>query len=80
VGLAYSSVIDAPIYEVFDWHTRPGAITRLSPPWQPTRVLAEADSMQNGRAEIGLPGGLRWVADDQPDAYDPPRSAPTARG
>jgi uncharacterized protein len=80
VGLANSSVIDAPIYEVFDWHTRPGAITRLSPPWQPTRVLAEAGSLQNGRAEIGLPGDLRWVADDQPDAYDPPRSAPTARG
>ena len=73
MGLVYSSVIDAPIYEVFDWHTRPGAITRLSPPWQPMRVLAEADSLQNGRAELGLPGGLRWVADHQPDAYDPPR-------
>jgi hypothetical protein len=73
MGLVYSSVIDAPIYEVFDWHTRPGAITRLSPPWQPMRVLAEADSLQNGRAELRLPGGLRWVADHQPDAYDPPR-------
>ncbi|MGB6207533.1 TIGR01777 family oxidoreductase [Mycobacterium sp.] len=73
MGLVYSSVIDAPIYEVFDWHTRPGAITRLSPPWQPVRVVAEADSLQNGRAELGLPGGLRWVADHQPDGYDPPR-------
>jgi uncharacterized protein len=73
MGLVYSSVIDAPIYEVFDWHTRPGAITRLTPPWQPVRVVAEADSLQNGRAELGLPGGLRWVADHQPDAYDPPR-------
>jgi uncharacterized protein (TIGR01777 family) len=69
----YSSVVDAPIYEVFDWHTRPGAITRLSPPWQPVRVVAEADSLQSGRAELGLPGGLRWVADHQPDSYDPPR-------
>jgi len=69
----YSSVIDAPIYEVFDWHTRPGAITRLSPPWQPVRVVAETDSLENGRAELGLPGGLRWVADHQPDSYDPPR-------
>jgi uncharacterized protein len=73
MGLVYSSVIDAPIYEVFDWHTRPGAITRLSPPWQPMHVLAEADSLQYGRAQLGLPGGLRWVADHQPDAYDPPR-------
>jgi uncharacterized protein len=73
MGLVYSSVFDAPIYEVFDWHTRPGAITRLSPPWQPVKVVAEADSLQNGRAELGLPGGLRWVADHQPDGYDPPR-------
>lgn len=73
MGLVYSSVVDAPIYEVFDWHTRPGAITRLAPPWQPVRVVAEADSLQSGRAELGLPGGLRWVADHQPDSYDPPR-------
>jgi uncharacterized protein (TIGR01777 family) len=73
MGLVYSSVVDAPIYEVFDWHTRPGAFTRLAPPWQPVRVVAEADSLQSGRAELGLPGGLRWVADHQPDSYDPPR-------
>ncbi|MGB6761482.1 TIGR01777 family oxidoreductase, partial [Mycobacterium sp.] len=73
MGLVYSSVVDAPIYEVFDWHTRPGAFTRLAPPWQPVRVVAEAGSLQSGRAELGLPGGLRWVADHQPDSYDPPR-------
>ena len=73
MGLVYSSVIDAPIYEVFDWHARPGAFTRLTPPWQPMRLIAEADSLENGRAELGLPGGLRWVADHQPDSYDPPR-------
>jgi uncharacterized protein len=73
VGIVYSSVIDAPIYEVFDWHTRPGAFTRLAPPWQPVRIIAEADSLRDGRAELGLPGGLRWVADHDPDAYDPPR-------
>ena len=73
MGLVYSSVIDAPIYEVFDWHTRPGAFTRLTPPWSPMRLIVEADSLENGRAELGLPGGLRWVADHQPDDYDPPR-------
>jgi uncharacterized protein len=73
MGIVYSSVIDAPIYEVFDWHTRPGAFTRLAPPWQPVRIVAEADSLREGRAELRLPGGLRWVADHQPDAYDPPR-------
>ncbi len=73
MGLVYSSVVDAPIYEVFDWHTRPGAFTRLTPPWSPMRLITEADSVENGRAELGLPGGLRWVADHQPDGYDPPR-------
>jgi uncharacterized protein len=73
MGLVYSSVLDAPIYEVFDWHTRPGAFTRLTPPWSPMRLIAEADSLKDGRAELGLPGGLRWVAEHQPDGYDPPR-------
>ena len=73
MGLEYSSVIDAPIYEVFDWHARPGAFNRLTPPWSPMRLIAETDSLENGRAELGLPGGLRWVADHQPDGYDPPR-------
>jgi uncharacterized protein len=39
---------------VFAWHARPGAFLRLSPPWQPMRVITEADSLQNGRAELAL--------------------------
>jgi uncharacterized protein len=73
MGLEYSSVIDAPIYDVFDWHGRPGAFTRLTPPWSPMKLISEADSLESGRAELGLPGGLRWVAQHQPDGYDPPR-------
>ena len=74
MGLTYSSVIDAGRDEVFSWHTRPGAITRLTPPWQPVTVLREAGSLRDGRAILSLPGGLRWVAAHQPDAYDPPNS------
>ncbi|SPM28107.1 TIGR01777 family oxidoreductase [Mycobacterium terramassiliense] len=73
MGLDYSSVIDAPRDEVFAWHTRPGAFDRLSPPWQPMRVVTEAASLEDGRATLALPGGLRWVAEHQADAYDPPR-------
>ena len=73
MGLVYSSVVDAPRDEVFAWHARPGAFLRLSPPWQPMRVITEADSLQNGRAELALPGGLRWMAEHQADGYDPPR-------
>ncbi|CAM3401772.1 TIGR01777 family oxidoreductase [Mycobacterium colombiense] len=73
MGLEYSSVVDAPITDVFDWHARPGAFTRLSPPWQPMRLVTEAASLKDGRATLALPGGLRWVAVHQPDGYDPPR-------
>jgi len=73
MGIEYSSVVDAPIYDVFDWHTRPGAFARLTPPWSPMKLISEAQSLENGRAELGLPGGLRWVADHQPDGYDSPR-------
>lgn len=72
MGLIYSSVIDAPRDEVFAWHTRPGAFARLSPPWSPMRLVSEADSLKDGRAILGLPGGLRWVAQHQADSYDPP--------
>ena len=69
MGLTYSSVIDAGQDEVFSWHTRPGAVTRLLPPWQPVRVLHEAGSLRDGRGTLTLPGGLRWVATHQPDAH-----------
>jgi uncharacterized protein (TIGR01777 family) len=72
MSLTYSSIVDAPVDEVFDWHTRPGAIIRLMPPWQPARVAHEADSVRDGRAVLRLPGGLRWVAAHQPAGYDPP--------
>ena len=74
MGLTYSSVVDAAQDEVFSWHTRPGAITRLTPPWRPVRVLREAGSLRDGEAVLGLPGGLRWVAAHQPDGYDPPNA------
>jgi len=73
MALEYSSVVDAPIDDVFAWHARPGAFNRLSPPWQPMRLVSEASSLRDGRATLALPGGLRWVAVHQPDGYDPPR-------
>ncbi|OBB97931.1 TIGR01777 family oxidoreductase [Mycobacterium sp. 852002-40037_SCH5390672] len=73
MGLDYSSVVDAGITDVFEWHARPGAFGRLSPPWQPMRLITEAASLKDGRATLALPGGLRWVAVHQPDGYDPPR-------
>ncbi|WKG00861.1 TIGR01777 family oxidoreductase [Mycolicibacterium sp. HK-90] len=73
MGLMYSSIVEAPQEDVFAWHSRPGAFARLSPPWQAMRLKSEAASLRDGRAELALPGGLRWVAEHQADAYDPPR-------
>ena len=65
-------MVDAPLDEVFAWHTRPGAISRLMPPWPPVQVEREAGSVRDGRAVLRLPAGLRWVAAHQPGEYDPP--------
>ena len=72
MGIVYSSVVDASCPEVFAWYGRPGAIHRLLPPWQPISVVSEAASLADGRAVLALPGGLRWNAQHQPGAYDPP--------
>lgn len=71
MALRTSNIIDAPIDDVFAWHEQPGAIRRLSPPWQPVRVVEEASSLRDGRAVLRLPGGVRWVA--QHGEYEPPR-------
>ena len=70
MGLQYSSIINAPVSEVFAWHERPGALVRLLPPWQPITVAQEASSLVNGRAVLRLPGHLPWVAQHSDD--DPP--------
>jgi len=72
MGIEYSSVVDAPRDDVFAWHARPGAIHRMLPPWQPMSVVAEAASLADGRAVLGLPGGLRWSAQHNPADYAPP--------
>ena len=70
MGLRYSSVVNAPLDEVFAWHERPGALPRLLPPWQPLKVAQEASSLVDGQAVLQLPGGVRWVAQHSDD--DPP--------
>jgi uncharacterized protein (TIGR01777 family) len=70
MGLRYSSVVNAPVADVFAWHERPGALLRLLPPWQPLKVAQEASSLVDGQAVLRLPGRVRWVAQHSDD--DPP--------
>jgi hypothetical protein len=58
--------IAAPASAVFAWHMRPGALERLTPPWERVTVLERAAEIAEGsrvvlRVPVG-PLGLRWVA------------------
>ena len=47
------SKIEAPVEELFRWHARPGAIERLSPPWDPLQVINTTGGIEEG-AEVQL--------------------------
>lgn len=54
--------IAAPRQTVWQWHTRPGAATRLSPPAAPMTVVQQADNLATGTTVFSLPAGLKWTA------------------
>lgn len=58
--------VPAPASLLFDWHERPGAFERLTPPWQPV-ALEHTDGIRPGdRAVIRLgygPASIRWTAE-----------------
>jgi len=59
--------INAPAAEVFRWHARPGALERLTPPWEPVEVVEHTGGIENGarvvlRVRIG-PFAQRWVSE-----------------
>lgn len=61
------SRIAAPAAEVFRWHARPGAIERLTPPWERIAVVERTGGIENG-ARVALrmgsgPFAVRWVAE-----------------
>jgi uncharacterized protein (TIGR01777 family) len=64
--LERSTSVDRPVGEVWDWHTRPGALERLIPPWDDVRVLERnGDLGDSGRVVLEVRRGplrRRWVA------------------
>ncbi len=56
-----------PVKDVFDWHERPGALERLSPPWDGVRLINAKGGIKDGaRVEIEVPVGpfrQRWIAE-----------------
>lgn len=72
MGIEFTGTFDAPVQELFDWHSRRGTLTRLIPPSQPMRAMTEASSLADGRAVPGLPGEIRWHAQHRRADFDPP--------
>ena len=62
----YTSLIDAPVDRVFAFHESPDALERLTPPWQPARVLHKDAGLKPGsRVVLEVPLGpftKKWIA------------------
>jgi len=43
-----SSRFPVPVGELFQWHARPGALERLSPPWDPVKVIEKNGGIDDG--------------------------------
>ncbi|AWB81827.1 TIGR01777 family protein [Corynebacterium yudongzhengii] len=55
---------------VWDYHTRPGALTRLTPPFLPMTPTRQTQSLRDGTSIFSLPAGLRWEARHLPEHYE----------
>lgn len=56
---------------VWEWHTHPGAVERLTPPFAPMKVSQAAASLSDGTTIFSLPAGLKWIAQHRPRRYSP---------
>jgi len=74
----YESIIGAPANLVFDWHHDPAAIEKLTPPWEPVKVLGTPASIDETGSrttlELSMFGVMRlhWVAEHR--NYKPGKS------
>ena len=62
MSLNASHHVLAPREKVWKWHTRPGAVVRLTPPFLPMRPIEQARSLADGTTTFALPARQRWVA------------------
>ncbi|ERS38425.1 TIGR01777 family protein [Corynebacterium pseudodiphtheriticum] len=71
--MSFSSqhLVPAPRPQVWDWHTRPGAISRLTPPFMPMTPHSEAENLATGTTVFRLPAGLKWVSRHDLTRYQP---------
>lgn len=59
---SHSTPIDRPASEVFRWHERPGALERLTPPWEHIEIVQAAAGITDGqRAKLRQKIGPFWT-------------------
>lgn len=65
--LTRDSHIPSCAQRVYDWHANPGALERLSPPWEPMELVQRTGGIEDGARMIARVGPgpfkLTWVAD-----------------
>lgn len=69
MGITTSHVVPYPREQVWEWHTRPGAVVRLTPPFVPLSLTRETASLARGTTEFSLPAGLTWSATHDLSGY-----------
>lgn len=69
MGITAAHLVPADRDTVWRWHSAPGALERLTPPFLPMRPVSQAQSLRGGATVFALPGGLKWVAQHQIDGY-----------
>lgn len=53
-----TTTLPHPVHEVFAWHERPGALERLTPPWEDVRVVGRSGGIRDGaRVELRMKRG-----------------------
>ena len=65
----FHTTVAYPAADVWDWHTRPGAVVRLTPGAAHMQVTGEADNLRDGTTTFRLPGGLHWTARHDPAGF-----------
>ena len=69
-----TTYVEAPVETVFAFHQRPDALTRLTPPWDPVRVVQPPQSLAVGTRVIleGRLGPFPVTIEAVHVEYDPP--------
>ncbi|MDO4631607.1 MAG: TIGR01777 family oxidoreductase [Corynebacterium sp.] len=69
MSLNTSHVVPAPREDVWAWHSRPGAVARLTPPFFPFTPMKQTTDLARGTTVLALPAGLKWEAQHDLSGY-----------